>query len=296
MKQNFPLLVAPTRHEDLTGVLGNVHAPYLEEGLDDLADAVAGAIGRKTGLSSWSKARGQFLLRWPELRQNVKDRAQVSREEYDRVLNRVTDLEGRLRAAEETLREATNLGEKYSYFLAILPELIQGVNSVFLSSDDSERRSKVLELEYMTSFHAGHLYNRFDLRSVIWHEEKGHLRRGKAIGPWAGGQPALNPLRESRLREGPLQHGEDVWVDDPAAAEHAETAELGSGDKRYPSFLLASMLAGQQNYGLLQLEASGNPPLNADDLEVVRLLAALLASGLAALTQQQPTAPTADPD
>ncbi len=286
MKQNFPLLVAPSRREDLTGVLGNVHAPYLEEGLDDLADAVAGVIGRKTGLSSWSRAKDKFLIRWPELMQNVKDRAQVSREEYDRALNRVTDLEGRLRAAEDTLREATNLGEKYNYFLTILPELIQEVNSVFLAPDNDEQRSKVLELEYLISFHAAHLYNRLDLRSVIWHEEKGRLRRGRAIGPWAGGQPALDPVRESRLREGPLQHGEDVWVDDPSAAEHAETAELGSGDKRYPSFLLASMLAGQRNYGLLQLEASGTPPLNADDLEVVRLLAALLASGLAVLTRQ----------
>jgi GAF domain-containing protein len=255
------------------------------------ADAVAGALGRKIGLASWSKARSHFLGRWPELRQNVKDRAQVSREEYDRVLTRVTDLQGRLRAAEDTLREATNLGEKYNYFLAILPELIQGVNGVFLASNADERRSRVSELEYMTSFHAAHLYNRLDLRSVIWHEEGGHLRRGKAAGPWAGGQLTLDPVRESRLREGPLQRGEDVWVDDPAAAEHAETAELGSGDKRYPSFLLASMLVGQRNYGLLQLEASGTPPLNADDLEVVRLLAALLASGLAVQQQAEPAAP-----
>lgn len=286
MKQNFPLLVAPSRHEDLTGVLGNVHAPYLEEGLDDLAEAVAAAIDRKPALASWSKAKSQFLERWPELRQNVKDRAQVSREEHDRVLARVTDLEGRLGAAENTLRAATQLGEKYNYFLAILPELIRGVNDVYLAPDADTLRSAVSELEYMTSFHAAHLYKRLDLRSVIWHDQNGHLGRGKAFGAWAGGKPELDPLRESRLYKGPLRHGEDVWVDDPAAAEHAETAELGPGDKGYPSFLLASILAGQRNYGLLQLEASNSPPLNGEDLGVVSLLAAMLASGLAVLAQR----------
>ena len=287
MKRNFPLLVAPSRHADLTGVLGNVHAPYLEEALDDLAEAVSAAIGRKPALASWSKAKTKFLERWPQLRQKVKDRAQVSQEEYDRVLSRVADLEGRLGAAEDTLRVATQLGEKYNYFLAILPELIRGVNSVFLAPDDYALWSAVSELEYMTCFHAAHLYNRHGLRAVIWREENGHLQRGKFVGPWAGGQPELDPLRKDRLRKGPLQQGEDVWVDDPAAAEHAETAELGPGDKGYPSFLLASMLAGPRNYGLLQLEASSIPPLNAEDLEVVSRLAAVLASGLAVLAQRQ---------
>ena len=262
MKRNFPLLVAPSRHADLTGVLGNVHAPYLEEALDDLAEAVSTAIGRKPALASWSKAKTKFLERWPQLRQKVKDRAQVSQEEDDRVLSRVADLEGRLGAAEDTLRVATQLGEKYNYFLAILPELIRGVNSVFLAPDDYALWSAVSELEYMTCFHAAHLYNRHGLRAVIWREENGHLQRGKFVGPWAGGQPELDPLRKDRLCKGPLQQGEDVWVDDPAAAEHAETAELGPGDKGYPSFLLASMLAGPRNYGLLQLEASSIPPRN----------------------------------
>src|SRR5262249_14464862 len=119
-------------------------------------------------------------------------------------------LEARLGAAESTLRAATQLGEKYNYFLAILPELIRGVNSVFLAADTNTLLSAVSELEYLTSFHAAHLYNRRDLRAVIWHAQNGHLRRGKAIGAWAGGQPELDPLRESRLRKGPLQQGEDV--------------------------------------------------------------------------------------
>ena len=287
MKRNFPLLVAPSRHSDLTGVLGNVHAPYLEEALDELAEAVATAIGRKPALATWSKAKTKFLDRWPQLRQNVKDRAQVSREEYDRVLSRVADLEGRLGAAEDTLRAATQLGEKYNYFLAILPELIRGVNSVFLAPDDHALWSAASELEYMACFHAAHLYNRLGLRAVIWHDENGHLRRGKSVGPWVGGQPEMDSLREERLRKGPLQRGEDVWVDDPTAAEHAETAELGPGDKGYPSFLLTSMLAGPRNYGLLQLEAAGASPLNAEDLEVVSRLAAVLASGLAVFTQRK---------
>ncbi len=191
------------------------------------------------------------------------------------------------RAAESTLRAATQLGEKYNYALAILPELIRGVNSVLLAPDADALRSAVLELEYMTCFHAAHLYYRLDLRSVIWHEENGRLRRGKSVGAWVGGYPELDPLRESRLCEGPLRNAEDVWVDDPAAAEHAETVALGPGDKSYPSFLLASMLAGSRNYGLLQLEASGTPPLNAEDVEVVSRLAAMLASGLAVLAQRR---------
>jgi len=286
MKQNFPLLIAPSRHEDLTGVLGNVHAPYLEEGLDDLAEAVAAAIGRKPALASWGKAKNQFMARWPELKQRIKDRAQVPREEYDRVLAQSSDLQVRLRAAEQAIRVATQLGEKYNYFLTILPELIRGVNGVFLAPDDETLRSAASELEYMTAFHAAHLYGRLDLRSVIWHDRNGHLRRGKAVGPWAGGHPELDRARERRLYEGPLQQCEDVWVDDPDAEEHADTAELGSGDRGYPSFLLASMLAGDRNYGLLQLEAAGGPPLNAEDLNVVTRLAAILASGLAMLAQR----------
>jgi GAF domain-containing protein len=96
----------------------------------------------------------------------------------------------------------------------------------------------------------------------------------------------LDPVRERRHYEGPLQLCEDVWVDDPDADEHADTAELGSGDTSYPSFLLASILAGDRNYGLLQLEAAGGPPLNAEDLNVVTRLAAILASGLAVLAQR----------
>jgi hypothetical protein len=286
MKQNFPLLVAPCRHEDLTGVLGSVHAPYIEEGLDDLAEAVAAAVGRKPGLASWSKAKSQFVDRWPELKQRIKDRAQVPREEYDRVLTQAADLEGRLRAAEQAIRAATQLGEKYNFLLTVLPELIRGLNDVLFAPDAYALRNAASDLEYMTAFHAAHLYDRHDLRSVVWHEQNGHLRRGKAVGAWGAGQPELDRNRERRLYQGPLQHCEDVWVDDPAAAEHAETAELGSGDKGYPSFLLASILAGDRNYGLLQLEAAGGPPLNADDLGVVSRLAALLATALSVLAQR----------
>ena len=224
MKRNFPLLVAPSRHADLTGVLGNdTHHISRKRWMTwprrfppRSAVSLRWRPGVKPRPSSWSDGRNSG--------RKLRIAHRYHKKNIDRVLSRVADLEGRLGAAEDTLRVATQLGEKYNYFLAILPELIRGVNSVFLAPDDYALWSAVSELEYMTCFHAAHLYNRHGLRAVIWREENGHLQRGKFVGPWAGGQPELDPLRKDRLRKGPLQQGEDVWVDDPAAAEHAETA------------------------------------------------------------------------
>ena len=283
---NFPILVPPVTHDELAGILGHVQASYLEDGIDDLADKVAEATGRRGKRSSWTMARRRFLREWQTLKHYVPGRRQVSLEQHQLVADQVAELKKRLDETVNNFRAAAQLGEKHNHFLTTFPELIRGLNRV-IHTPDAELQTSVSKLELLVADRAAHLYHRQDLRSVIWREQDGVLRTGEWAGNWDTKQPELDADRERRLYSGPFKNRKPMWVDNSADPKHAEIVPLGPDDKEYPSFLLVPIVAEQRNYGLLQLEASRSSPLLQEDLTVVSRLAEILATGFAVQTQMR---------
>jgi len=149
------------------------------------------------------------------------------------------------------------------------------------ASTEEERKSAAIDLEYAVAFHASHLYDRKGLRSVVWRFSKGDFLLGRYAGAWERSAPRLGNARKHLLEQRPLLHFEDVWVDDPSKPIHQDSVQLGSGSAEFPSFVLASLVAGNRNLGLLQVDAPEDDPLVAEDVRPIGLMAAILAAAWA---------------
>jgi hypothetical protein len=284
MADNLPVIVPPVRHRDLVSILGTRQAPPLTDALDDIAQRVANAIDRVVNLPSWTKARTDFQQRLPGLLAGITSGDTVSREQHELALHQLEETTARISAVTEEYRRATELGNKLDYIVEVLPELQDQLNAVIFApttTTTTERESAASDLEYAVVFHASHLYNLRGLRAVVWHHKDDQLVRGRYVGAWPRAGPLLTDDRKRLLEERTLRNFEDVWVDDPSDPMHAESVPLGSGDAAFPSFVLASLIAGMRNLGILQIDAPPQSPLVEEDIRPIRLLVTVLATGLA---------------
>jgi len=170
------------------------------------------------------------------------------------------------------------------YFDDRMPSLLDLLATLASSTSPDERKGLVESLESLVVDAAESLYGRKekDLRAVVLHLRRGSLlpgnykgRFGSASVPWLDGTGRLGSRAIRLIREKRI-----VAVADPDDPRYRESLYLRPDDS-FRSFIRVPIVAGEFGFGILWVDGRDNESLVEADVFALRVLAGILASGLA---------------
>lgn len=274
---HIALLVPPIVRSDANGLLSSIQAPYILDGLDELAHRLSSALGRPLFPSKWNESVIRFSERLAEVQSRPLVRRNDEQIELVQSLAAVT-LEARNRAR---FGAPSNTSDPDSEIVSLyqllyrLPDLFdilqQAMGHAQPESIDTSLHFEVRLLGALEEV-CGDLAPG-SLRLTIWSmwPNQGEVEARQSRIGWRGDRPSLEVRsRESALREvllaGDAIFEPDCTPDSPAAPDV----------QRFGSYLLMPVIVDGDPLALLEILARRPSRLRPVAIAVGEVMASLL--------------------